>query len=390
MAEHVHLAVTLDGSGAHPGSWRAPGAEAHQLTTAAHWQRLIAEAEAGLLDFVTLADSFALHRGHPGTDRASGGLDSVLLASRLAPTTRSIGLLPTATVTHTEPFHVSKAIATLDYVSNGRAGVVLRTTADPDEAALFGRRRFPDDPAVLADLASEALDFATVLGLLWDSWEDDAEIRDVATGRFIDRDKLHYIDFAGDHFSVRGPAITPRPPQGRPLIAATGGHPTDLRVIGRGADLGFISPRDVDDAVRAVDAVSTAHSDAGREIADPALLFVDLFVVLATTVSEAEDRRAQLDEWAGEPFTPDTAVVVGTPTGLADEIERWAGVEGISGIRLHPAALSEDLHAITREVVPELQHRNRFRDRYTELTLRGHLGLPRPANRFATGKAGVA
>ena len=390
MADHVHVAVALDGSGSHPGAWRAPGARAHDLTTAAHWQRLVAEAEAGLLDFVTLADSFALHRGRPRTDRATGGLDAVLLASRLAPTTRSIGLIPTATATHTEPFHVSKAIATLDYVSNGRAGVVLRTTADPDEAALFGRRRFPDDPAVLADLASEALDFATVLGLLWDSWEDDAEIRDVATGRFVDRDKLHYIDFAGDHFSVRGPAITPRPPQGRPVIAATGAHPTDLRVIGRGADVGFISPRDVDDAVRAVTAVGAAHSDAGREIADPALLFVDLFVVLAGSGADAEGRRAQLDDWAGEPFTPDSAVFTGTPTGLADEIERWAAVEGISGIRLHPAALSEDLGAITQELVPELQRRNLFRSGYTEPTLRGHLGLDRPSNRFATRKAGVA
>ncbi|PKZ67018.1 FMNH2-dependent monooxygenase [Gordonia terrae] len=390
MAEHVHVAVALDGSGSHPGAWRAPGAQPHTLTTAAYWQRLVAEAETGLLDFVTFADSFALHRVRPRTDRATGGLDSVLLASRLAPTTRSIGLIPTATVTHTEPFHVSKAIATLDYVSNGRAGVVLRTTADPAEAALFGRRSFPDDPAVLADLASEALDVATVLGLLWDSWEDDAEIRDVATGRFVDRDKLHYIDFAGDHFSVRGPAITPRPPQGRPVVAATGAHPTDLQVIGRGADVGFISPRDVDDAVRAVDAVAAAHSDAGREIDDPAVLFVDLSVVLAASDEEAEGRRAQLDDFAGEPFTPDSAAFTGTPTGLADEIERWAAVAGISGIRLHPAALSEDLRAITQGLVPELQRRNLFRSGYTESTLRGHLGLDRPSNRFATGKAGVA
>ncbi|WP_238422627.1 LLM class flavin-dependent oxidoreductase [Gordonia sp. 'Campus'] len=390
MAEHLHLAVALDGFGSHPAAWRTPRARGTALTTAAHWQNLVEEAEAGLLDFITLADSFALHRGRPRTDRATGGLDSVLLASRLAPTTRSIGLLPTATATHTEPFHVSKAIATLDFVSNGRAGVVLRTTANPGEAALFGRRRFPDDPKVLADLASEALDFATVLGLLWDSWEDDAEIRDVATGRFIDRDKLHHIDFAGDHFSVRGPAITPRPPQGRPVIATTGAHPTDLRVIGRGADVGFISPRDVDDAVRAVDAVGAAHSDAGREIADPALLFVDLFVVLAASRAEAEGRRAQLDDWAGEPFTPDSAVFIDTPTGLADEIERWAAVEGISGIRLHPAALSEDLRSITQELVPELQRRNLFRSRYAESTLRGHLGLDRPSNRFASGRAGVA
>ena len=239
MTEHVRVAVALDGCGSHPGAWRAPGARANALTAAAHWQQLVGEAEAGLLDFVTLADTFALHRGHSRTDRATGGLDSVLLASRLAPTTRLIGLIPTATATHTEPFHVSKAIATLDYVSQGRAGVLLRTTADPDEAALFGRRRFPDDPAVLADLASEALDFATVLGLLWDSWEDDAEIRDVETGRFIDRDRLHYIDFDGEFFSFDDADMRLKPLH-TPTIVCAGQSPAGQAFTAEHGDRNFI------------------------------------------------------------------------------------------------------------------------------------------------------
>ena len=114
--------------------------------------------------------------------------------------------MPVVTTTHTEPFHVSKAIATLDFVSGGRAGMQARISPTDLEARLFGRRTSPnrtdgvDVPGgseAISDLFEEAADFVEVLRRLWDSWEDDAEIRDVATGRFIDRDKVHYIDFEG-------------------------------------------------------------------------------------------------------------------------------------------------------------------------------------------------
>ena len=146
--------------------------------------------------------------------------------------------MPTWTTTHTEPFHVSKAIATLDYVSAGRAGVQARVSRRRHEARHFGRRaprpRDRTTPGTArADLFDEAADFVEVLRRLWDSWEDDAEIRDVATGRFIDRDKLHYIDFEGRWFSVKGPSITPRPPQGQPLVTAWPMSPVAYRLAAR-------------------------------------------------------------------------------------------------------------------------------------------------------------
>ncbi len=183
------------------------------------------EAEQGLLDFVTFEDALSLQstsrRGPDGrTDQVRGRLDATLIAARVAPLTTSIGLIPTVTVTHTEPFHISKAIATLDWVSSGRAGVRVKVSSRPDEAAHFGRRTLPDGPELIGDLFAEATDYVEVIRRLWDSWEDDAEIRDVATGRFVDTGKLHYINFAGRWFSVKGPSITPRPPQGQPLVAA--------------------------------------------------------------------------------------------------------------------------------------------------------------------------
>ena len=138
----LHLAVALDGAGWHPAAWREPRARPAELLTGRYWADVIAEAERGLLDFVTIEDGFTVQSAR--ADRVAGRLDAVLIAARVAPLTRHIGLIPTVVVTHTEPFHISKAIATLDYVSNGRAGVRVRVSASPQEAALFGRRDFPD------------------------------------------------------------------------------------------------------------------------------------------------------------------------------------------------------------------------------------------------------
>ena len=216
----LHLAVALDGAGWHPAAWREPDARPRDLLTAGYWADLVTEAERGLLDLVTIEDAL-------GSPPARGAGPARRRARRRACRAADPAHRARAdrVVTHTEPFHVSKAIATLDYVSTGRAGVRVRISHRPEEAALFGRRTMPEglldaDAAGLADLFDEAADYVEVLRRLWDSWEDDAEIRDAATGRFIDRDKLHYIDFEGAHFSVKGPSITPRPPQGQPVVAA--------------------------------------------------------------------------------------------------------------------------------------------------------------------------
>ena len=144
----MHLAVALEGAGWHPAAWREPPARPGELLTARYWTDLVRQAEHGLLDFVTIEDGFGMQSSrHDGpdarTDQVRGRLDAVLIAARVAPLTRHIGLVPTAVVTHTEPFHVSKAIATLDYVSTGRAGLRVQVSARQHEAALFGRRAFP-------------------------------------------------------------------------------------------------------------------------------------------------------------------------------------------------------------------------------------------------------
>jgi alkanesulfonate monooxygenase SsuD/methylene tetrahydromethanopterin reductase-like flavin-dependent oxidoreductase (luciferase family) len=398
----LHLAVALDGAGWHPAAWREADAQPQRLFTAGYWTELVQQAERGLLDFLTIEDGLNLQsddhfEADSRTDRVRGRLDAVLIAARAAPTTRHIGFVPTAITTHTEPFHLSKAIATLDYVSTGRAGIRVQVGARADAAAHFGRREIPplrrdrpddpddpDDPDVqrqIADRFDEAADYVEVLRRLWDSWEDDAEIRDVATGRFIDRDKLHYIDFEGRWFSVKGPSITPRPPQGQPVVTALGHSSVPYQLIARSADVGFVTPRDAAQAAGIVAEIRAGQARAGR--ADQTLhVFGDLVVFLDESQSAAVARKQRLDERAGTEYRSDALSYAGTAAGLADLLQDWQGA-GLSGFRLRPGALPHDLTQLTERLVPELQRRGLFRTGYEAGTLRGRLGLGRPVNRYA-------
>lgn len=393
-SDHLHLAVALDGAGWHPAAWREPAARPTELLAARYWADLVTEAERGLVDFVTIEDGLTVQsedklRVDRRTDRVRGRLDAVLIASRVAPLTRHIGLLPTAVTTHTEPFHLSKAIATLDYVSSGRAGVRVQVAPNPAAAAHFGRRRIPELPeggfhspqgqALAAELLSEAADYIEVLRRLWDSWEDDAEIRDVATGRFIDRTKLHYIDFQGKWFSVKGPSITPRPPQGQPIVALLGHGEPAFQLAAGGADIVFITPHDAGEVSSVVQRIASLRP-AGAE---PVRVFADLLVFVADTAGAAAARKSRLDDLAGDELASDAEVFVGTPAELADLVAAWHAA-GAAGVRLRPATLPHDLTQITTGLVPELQRRGLFRDSYNAITLRETLGLDRPANRYAT------
>lgn len=367
----LHLAVGLDGYGWHPHAWRY--AFAHNATgggqlSGRYWAALAATAERGLLDFLTIDDSLDAQPGRRpeiSPRRLAGRADATLVAARIAPVTAHIGLIPVATVTHTEPFHVSKAIATLDHISHGRAGWQVRVSATAHEAALFGRRSAPDGD----ELFREAADAVEVVRRLWDSWEDGAVIRDVATGRYIDRDKLHYIDFAGEHFSVKGPSITPRPPQGQPVVAALAHAPRVYEFAAASADLVFVTPRD-EESLRAILAeVGHAQRAAGRTIQAYADLVVSLGEDLLTP---------------GAAISSDAHVFRGRASDLAELLLAWQDA-GVDGVRLRPAVNAIDLPAIVDDLVPLLQRAGRFRTRYREgETLRDRLGLAPAPNRYAT------
>ena len=402
--DHLHLAVALDGTGWHPAAWREAGARPDALFSPRYWADLARTAERGLLDFVAFEDTFGIQAGLLGhdaqdrTDLVRGRLDALLTASFVAPLTSRIGLVPVVTVTHTEPFHIAKATATLDHTSRGRSGWQPRVSGRPAEAALVGRRTVPEVtcaelaggalPPAFTDLFAEAADVIEVVRRLWDSWEDDAEIRDVATRRFVDRDRLHHVEFTGRFFSVRGPSITPRPPQGQPVVAVLAHRAEPYELAARGADLVFLTPGGpgypgaegvLADVQRAIDAVG------GR--AEPLRAFGDLVVVLDAPGEPARERLRRLDEAAGAPTASDAAVFAGSAAELADLLAGWHAL-GFHGARLRPAVLPDDLDRIVDDLVPELQRRGLFRTAYPPVAgggLRGLLGLPTDVpNRYAT------
>ncbi|MEN3540382.1 LLM class flavin-dependent oxidoreductase [Microbispora sp. ZYX-F-249] len=391
----LHLAVALDGAGWHPAAWRAEDAQPDRLFTPGYWADLVAEAERGLLDFVTFEDALGLQSSllnepDERLDQVRGRLDAVLIASRVAPLTSRIGLVPTTSTTHTEPFHVAIGIASLDHISRGRAGWRPQISARPDQVAHFGRRApFPPqdyspdrDPAFrrhVRDLFAEAADVVEVVRRLWDSWEDDAEIRDVATGRFIDRDKLHYIDFQGDRFSVKGPSITPRSPQGQPLVTSLAHDTVPYEFTAQGSDVVYVTPRDREDATAIVERVRAAEAAVGRT-EPPLRILADLVVFL--DARDAAGRKTRLDDLDGAELESDARIFTGTPGELAALLLGWRDA-GLAGFRLRPGALPHDLAAITRGLVPELQAAGAFRTAYDTGDLRGRLGLARPASRYA-------
>jgi alkanesulfonate monooxygenase SsuD/methylene tetrahydromethanopterin reductase-like flavin-dependent oxidoreductase (luciferase family) len=365
MTGQFHLGVALDGYGWHPQAWRttlASDPDAPSVLSGRYWAELAATAERGLLDFLTIDDSLMPQPGRReriDPRRLAGRADAALVAARIAPATRHIGLIPVATVTHTEPFHVSKSIATLDFVSHGRAGWQPRVSATTHEAALFGRRD-PIQVPVFDPIFEEAAEYVDVVRRLWDSWEDDAIIRDMSTGRYVDVGKLHYIDFTGKYFSVKGPSITPRPPQGQPVVAALAHVGPAYEFAAASADVVFITPTDGASVQTILGEVRAAGGSGLKALADVVVSF-----------------------HGRDDFRSDALVFAGGAAELVDMLLDWQRL-GIDGARLRPAVNATDLPVIVDEVVPLLRRAGQFRSHYRQgETLRDRLGLPVTPNRYA-------
>ncbi|MFF0449191.1 LLM class flavin-dependent oxidoreductase [Streptomyces sp. NPDC004609] len=377
----LHLAVALDGPARHD---------------AGHYADLAALAERGALDFVTLGDSFA-----------RPGLDALAVLARLAPVTRRIGLVPTMTTTYTEPLHVSTALATLDWVSNGRAGWVIGVSPTEAEAGLFGRGPAPSTAA----LWREAGRVADTAGRLWDGWEDgpgstgrgyvdmrptvprdlgttrvhDAGFHDTETDRPVAGagDGLRHVDFRGTSFGVRGPVTVPGPPQGRPVtvVDITGTGDEGRLTAARYADVVLVRAASPE---KAAALRSRIHRDAGALGRDPR----ELRVLLSLPVDLGEREPAAEPGLAGPYGGPRLAArgtyYSGGPVDLAELITRWHRGGAVDGFHLVPIAPHRDLERIVNGTVALLQHRSLFRVFHPGGTLREHLGLARPTGRYAT------
>ncbi|MFJ3034073.1 LLM class flavin-dependent oxidoreductase [Curtobacterium pusillum] len=387
MPDRTTLVTALQGAGWHPAAWRTAGPAAQRLTSLRHWRDVVVEQDRLGVDAVTIEDSFTAGpvdaTGELDTGSVVGRLDALLVANAVAPATRAIGLVPTVSVTHTEPFHVATGLQTLDHVSQGRAGWRVQVSPTPREAALFGRRPGGDEAAVLFD---EAREVAEVVSRLWDSWDDDAIIRDVTTGRFIDRDRIHNAEFEGSFVSVHGASIVPRSPQGRPPVFSLA-HRADAAAFAvDAADVVLVTPgyggleaRDTLALVR------DAEQAAGSDVRRPAL--ADLAVLIGSSSAAAADALAALDAAAGAPYASasDTSVLATTVPELVTRIGDLRDL-GFAGVRLRPLRIPLDSTAIARELVPALVTAGLRADVASRPTadLRTRLGIAPAVSRYAS------
>ncbi|UGT68308.1 LLM class flavin-dependent oxidoreductase [Nocardia gipuzkoensis] len=341
------LGVELDGEGFHPEAWRRAAHAPDRLLTADTVRERVTAAENAGFTLATFADSILPDQEIPGR------IDAVTRASFVAATTSTIGLVPTVATTYAEPFHTASQVASLDYASRGRAGWIAERVDDSRAAAAWGRQPVAGD----AGLAREQRDSIEVARRLWDSWEDDAVIRDYSSGRFLDRNKLHYIDFQGETFSVKGPAIVPRPPQGQPVVFGTEGE-VDVRFV-------------------AADSVATAaEAGAAARSAGDALVFAEVEVTLDVSGVPAAERFEATSGSRGRLAFSGPAEEL---TDLLTELSAH-----LDGVRLHLAVIDADLPVLAREVLPALLRTGVAHRPIPGSTLRADLGLPRPANRYAT------
>lgn len=421
----------------HTGAWRFPGAWADANFNFERLKYLVKRLEAARFDAFFMADHLAvlnmpieaLQRSHTVTS-----FEPFTLLSALAQHTRHIGLVATASTTFEEPFHIARRFASLDHLSGGRAGWNIVTTSNPDAARNFGR----DDHMEHDDRYVRAREFHEVVTGLWDSWADDAFIRDVDSGQFFDPGRLHVLSHKGPHFSVRGPLHIARPVQGWPVIVQAGASEAGRQLAAETAEVVFSAPGTLDNARRFYADVKGRMERIGRS-REHLKILPGAFVVVANTTEEARTTRAKLDSLVhldsavaslsialGHdvstfdldgplPDVPQTnssqstrertielarrenltvrqlaqrlggyggLSFVGTPQSIADEMQEWLETEGSDGFNVMFPWLPGGLDAFVDLVVPELQRRGLLRREYEGSTLRENLGLPRPANRF--------
>ncbi|GAA1583465.1 LLM class flavin-dependent oxidoreductase [Kribbella karoonensis] len=379
------VGLEIDGAGADPAAWRAAEVDPRAILTGALAVRAAQRAEAAGVDLVTFADALEAPEDVPG--RVSVRLDALGLAARVAPATERIGLLPTITVTHTEPFHVQASVATLDHVSGGRAGWVADVSTSGAAAAVVGRR----EPAAAAETWREARYVVDVSRRLWDSWEDDAIIRDAASGRYVDREKLHYVDFVAPTFSVKGPSIVPRPPQGHPVTAIRVNTPEALEAA-RDAEVVLLPASEhlatQIEAVRGSDRLKVGAdrtNGSGGTVGDGASAGSRRSVGVTAddagrAVTVTPDRG-----WGAGPVVLVSVEVrphVDGIEGLVAAVEAWVAA-GADGVHLRPGSLELDVPVIADELLPRLRELGLVGAAERGGSLRGRLGLKRPRNTFS-------
>ncbi len=421
----------------HTAAWRYPGGTPDANFNLRAIIGFAKKLEQGKFDAFFMADHLAvLNMPIEALKRSATvtSFDPLTLLPALAMVTEHLGLIATASTTFEPPYTIARRFASLDHISGGRAAWNLVTTSNPDAALNFGI----DEKIGHGQRYRRAREFVDVVTGLWDSFADDAFIRDVNSGVFFDPEKMHILGHKGDYLSVRGPLNIARPPQGWPVIVQAGASEAGRQLAAETAEVIFAAQSTLDAGQKFYADIKGRMIKLGRN-PDHLKVLPGAFVVVGETAEEAQKKRALLDSLVhydsgiaslsialghdASGFDPNRPLphipesnasksgrervlalaerenltvrqlagrlggysglaMVGTPTMIADQMEEWLMTDACDGFNVMFPYLPGGLDDFVDQVVPELQRRGMFRTDYEGRTLRENLGLPRPANRY--------
>lgn len=429
----MHLGIFILGTGHHLAAWRHPEVPADGAEDLQFYKKVAQLAEKGKLDMLFLSDGLTFHQlSHPAEQVR---LEPLTLLSALAAVTEHIGLAATASTTYNEPFHIARKFSSIDHLSNGRAGWNVVTSYYEEEAKNFNLKEH-----LAHDLRYErAEEFVGVVKGLWNSWEEDALLRDKVTGVYFDPAKLHPLHHQGKYYAVQGPLNSSRSPQGQPVIIQAGSSEPGMRLAAKTAEVIFTAQQTLEEAQQFYRKVKQQVREFDRN-PDHVKILPGVTPIIGETEQEAKEKYEQLQDlivpevgldflsdYLGgidlsaysldEPLPTDIPetngnksrrqliidlakrenltirqlykrvagarghrIIFGTPQQIADQLEEWFIREGADGYNIMFPSLPGSLVEFVEQVVPILQERGLYKKEYAAKTLRGHLGLPEPAS----------
>lgn len=438
--KQIKFGALIHGVGGNVSAWRHPEVPADASVNFQFYTQQAQKAEAGKFDLVFIADG--LYINEKSIPHFLNRFEPITILSALAAVTSKIGLVGTLSSSYSEPFTVARQFGSLDHISGGRAGWNVVTSPLEGSASNFSKTDHPthDERYKIAE------EYLEVTRGLWDSWEDDAFVRDKESGVFFDPSKLHRLDHKGEYFSVQGPLNIARSKQGHPVIFQAGSSESGKKLAGKAADAVFTGHENIEDAKAFYKDVKDRAVAEGRS-ADDIVILPGIGPIIGRTEEEAERKYQELAglvtienalNYLGrffehhdfsqypldEPFpelgdlghnsfrsgtdkikktakeqnltlrqvalqsaTP-RGQFVGTPEKVADLIQQWHEEGAADGFIIH-SSIPSGLNDFVELVVPILQERGIYRTDYESDTLRGNLGLPVPTNRYTKEKEKV-
>ena len=374
--KQLKMGVVIDGVGWNYLGWRHPDMPSNASENFEYYKQKAQKAEAGKFDLIFLAD--VSHIGPGMIPHYLSKFEGITILSALSAVTSRIGLTATIATSYADPFIVARQLASLDKISDGRAGWNA-ITSSPGGLANHSRSHIPRSE--LYRLKKEFLEIAKGL---WDSYEDDAFIRDKESGVFLDTSKMHALNHRGDFFSVDGPINISSSRQGRPVVFQAGSSEEFKNLAKHHAEGVFVINNNLEEVKEFSKDLKSRAVSVGRS-ADDLLIMPTQNPIVGRTEEEAEKKYQELvnlypyAEWLPKP------TFFGSAEKVADQIQHWYEEGAMDLLMLrqdHPNGIDDFIDL----VIPILQERGIFRKEYESDTLRGNLGLPYPENRYAKEK----